>query len=111
MTSKETVTTSKPLGTTAPRGGQLQRLGFIPTYSSVAVGYFLSAYDTAKAYVPAGLKPQVESAEKLYSKNVQPIVAKFTDGGQEILLVLDNRVRLWLSQSCQRTVMVIGMKQ
>lgn len=93
MAQKETVKTSKPLNTEAPSSGKLQRLGFIPAYSSLAYGYVSSAYDSAKGYIPAGLKPQLESAEKLYNKNVQPIVAKFTDGGQEILLVLDNRVR------------------
>ena len=93
MVANETLTTSKPLSTTAPPAGSLQRLGFIPTYTTVAYGYATHAYVAAKKYVPAGLKPQVESAENLYSKNVQPIVAKFTDGGKEILLVLDNRVR------------------
>ncbi len=93
MVAGETLTTSKPLSTTAPPAGKLQRLGFIPTYTTFAYGYASHAYVVAKKYVPAGLKPQVESAENLYSKNVQPIVAKFTDGGKEILLVLDNRVR------------------
>lgn len=93
MVATETLATSKPVGTTAPPAGKLQRLGFIPTYTTVAYGYAAQAYGAAKKYVPAGLKPQVESAENLYSKNVQPIVAKFTDGGKEILLVLDKRVR------------------
>ena len=93
MVANETLKTSKPLSTTAPPAGSLQRLGFIPTCTTVVYGYANHAYVAAKKYVPAGLKPQVESAENLYSKNVQPIVAKFTDGGKEILLVLDNRVR------------------
>lgn len=99
MTVSETVQTSKPLDTQAPSSGKLQRLGFIPVYTSVAVQYASAAYGTAKKYVPASLKPQVENCEKLYSKNVQPVVAKFADGGQEILLVLDNRVSrpLWNS--------------
>lgn len=93
MVATDYLKTTKPLNTQAPPAGRLQRLGFIPVYSSIAYGYAASAYEAAKSYVPAGIKPRVESAEKLYSKNVQPIVAKFTDGGQEILLVLDKRVR------------------
>lgn len=93
MVATETAKTSKPLGTAAPPAGKLQRLSFIPAFSSLAYGYASSAYGTAKEYVPASFKPQVERGEQLYSKNVQPIVAKFTDGGQEILLVLDKRVR------------------
>ena len=99
MTASETAKTTKPLQTSAPKSGQLHRLGFVPQYSSVASGYLTYYYNQARTYVPENLRPQLVSWEQFASKHGQPVVNKLADGGQEILLVADGQVRTAIGSS------------
>lgn len=71
---------------------QLKKLGFVPEISSQAATRIGAAYTTAKAYVPASLKPQLERAEVTVSSVSAPYIAKAQDVGSEMLKTVDEKV-------------------
>jgi len=87
-----TATETKSLKTAAPTSQQLNRLGFVPKYSNLVTSYASSLYSTAKGYVPASLKPKVNSVEQFAAKHGSPVATKLADGSQEFLLVADSQI-------------------
>lgn len=84
---------------TAANSEELKKLGFVPQVSTQAYNTLGSVYTTAKTYVPASLKPQVERVEETVTSISAPYIAKAQDKGTELLKAVDDRVDKTLSQA------------
>lgn len=71
---------------------QLNRLAFVPEYGTKGYSLAANAYEMAKTYVPASVKPQIEKLEETVTTKTAPYVAKAQDKAEEILQIIDGKV-------------------
>lgn len=78
--------------TTVTGENGLKRLAFVPDVAEKAAHTAASVYNTSKTYVPANLKPRLESVEERVSNLSAPYVTKAQDAGSELLKAMDSKV-------------------
>ena len=91
MTSQNT---TKPIATQFPESGKLERLGFIVKAGQSGLNVASSLYVYGKSWVPKPLVPSIEMGEAMYDKYAQPLVGSIANFGNNILLLVDGKVRV-----------------